>query len=597
MSLTEFAFNPQASDPSNYSVQRDGFNAELSARMQDVSLFADYMEQRSRDPAGQTLWVTGADYVDGQVVYSPTDRLPYQANKDITNSTTDPEADGGTDWDAAGGVSAEDQAKLDNITVTEDINLDEIGNSLVLEADGAVTAGEVLVLNSDGTVSGVGSTVVTPALGTPDTANTTSVAGGMTRNIVKLGDGKYFLLWEESTSLKGIVAEFDGATWSYGTEATILASDTVGSCCAYDETNGRIIVGYELSSNNDIYLLVCTVSGTTITANTGVSIDLVNANGIDVAAWDGYAAVIYGDSSSTVYIAIATTSDTTVTAGTPVSVGWTSGYQNSVYYDDDNDQLICSGEQQTGSKGYIVAVTYSGTVATAGTKEEFLNARPNRSPMCRIAANKWLLGYADATDDSRAAAVVVTVSGTTFTLGTPLVLTGATYSGYMVSSMVFIPTTGQVMSFYSDEENSYYRGFQMLDIDGTTITKDGSWTVIDSTSTLDMGAVFDSSLGKVIHAFNDNGDQDDVIIVDIEPGGTTTDAGDWIGTAGNSAADTEDVIINSAGKVDTNQSGLTIGTTYYVADDGSLETSASGGRKIGKAVAADKLYITERRAA
>ena len=405
------------------------------------------------------------------------------------------------------------------------------------------------------------------------------------------------MLWEESTSLKGIVAEFDGTTWSYGTETTILVSDTLGSCCAYDEVNDRIIVSFELTSNNDVYVLVCTVSGTTITANSSVSIGLVNANGIDVCAWDGYAAVVYGDSSSTVYCCVMTTSDTTVTAGTPVSTGFTSGYQNSIYYDSDNDQVLISGEQQSGNKGYLVAGTYSGTVLTMGTKHEFLNQRPNRSPMCRLAANKWLLGYTDALDDSRPTVVVVTVSGTSFSLGAPLALTGATYGGYFVSTMVFIPTTGQVLVTYSDEENSYYRGFQMLDIDGTTVTKDGSWTVIDSTSNLDMGAVFDSSLGKVIHAFNDNGDQDDVVIVDIEPGATTTDAGNWIGTAGATVADGEDVTINSMGKVDLNQSGLTIGSVYYIDDDGSLTTSSSGGRKIGKAVAADKLYITERRVA
>lgn len=155
MSVTQFSYNPQSSNPANYSTQLDGFNAEMGARLTDLELFGSYLEARTGDPSAQSLWVSGTSYSDGDTVYSPTDLLPYRANKDIANSTTDPNADGGTDWDGAGGIAAADLTKLGYMTVTEVIDLDISQDRVILTANGSITAGELLVLEDAGTVKGV----------------------------------------------------------------------------------------------------------------------------------------------------------------------------------------------------------------------------------------------------------------------------------------------------------------------------------------------------------------------------------------------------------------------------------------------------------
>ena len=53
----------------------------------------------------------------------------------------------------------------------------------------------------------------------------------------------------------------------------------------------------------------------------------------------------------------------------------------------------------------------------------------------------------------------------------------------------------------------------------------------------------------------------------------------------------EEVI--KVGSVAENQSGLTIGSTYYVQIDGTLDTASVSAIKAGRAIAADKLLITE----
>ena len=67
----------------------------------------------------------------------------------------------------------------------------------------------------------------------------------------------------------------------------------------------------------------------------------------------------------------------------------------------------------------------------------------------------------------------------------------------------------------------------------------------------------------------------------------------WIGYATQGGNQGASVTVYSIGAVIDGLNGLTIGTEYYVKDDGSLGTS--GTYKIGRAIATDKIYITNAR--
>ena len=68
---------------------------------------------------------------------------------------------------------------------------------------------------------------------------------------------------------------------------------------------------------------------------------------------------------------------------------------------------------------------------------------------------------------------------------------------------------------------------------------------------------------------------------------------DWIGFAESAISDTATGDILVVGSTAENQSGLTIGSTYYVQADGTLATTSTGAVKAGRAIAANKLLITE----
>lgn len=70
-------------------------------------------------------------------------------------------------------------------------------------------------------------------------------------------------------------------------------------------------------------------------------------------------------------------------------------------------------------------------------------------------------------------------------------------------------------------------------------------------------------------------------------------ADDWVGIAFENISDGATGFIQTRGNVDSNQTGLTAKSVYYVDTDGSLTTSSGGGRKIGKALSTTRLLITE----
>ena len=67
----------------------------------------------------------------------------------------------------------------------------------------------------------------------------------------------------------------------------------------------------------------------------------------------------------------------------------------------------------------------------------------------------------------------------------------------------------------------------------------------------------------------------------------------YIGFVNQSGSATNQVTVYSVGAVVDGFTGLTIGSEYYVKDDGSVGTS--GTYKIGRAIATDKIYITDTR--
>ena len=67
---------------------------------------------------------------------------------------------------------------------------------------------------------------------------------------------------------------------------------------------------------------------------------------------------------------------------------------------------------------------------------------------------------------------------------------------------------------------------------------------------------------------------------------------DFIGITSSAIADTATGAVNVYGSINNKQSGLTIGSDYYVQDDGSLSTTVSS-VKVGKAISATTINMMD----
>ena len=185
-------------------------------------------------------------------------------------------------------------------------------------------------------------------------------------------------------------------------------------------------------------------------------------------------------------------------------------------------------------------------------------------------------------------AAVGTVSGTSISFGTPVGMgtsIGSSETAYL--SSVYDSGTGRVVFSYRDSNKGYV---VTALVSGTSLT--ASTPVATTTFNIERGFLtYDSNSSKLVVGWRDNTSSPfPGKAATVVPIGST-DAGSYIGVAAEAISNTAtfgSITIN--GGINEGQSSLAIGTVYYVADNGTLQTT-NNGRKIGKAITATKILV------
>ena len=121
---------------------------------------------------------------------------------------------------------------------------------------------------------------------------------------------------------------------------------------------------------------------------------------------------------------------------------------------------------------------------------------------------KVVIAYADLGNSSYGTAVVGTVSGNTISFGTPVVFKSADiYHSTHTISAVYDSTNEKVVIFYSDGGNSNYGKAVVGTVSGTSISF-GSESTFESAQVEFVSAAYDSTNGKIVIAYKDDGNSD-----------------------------------------------------------------------------------------
>ena len=311
----------------------------------------------------------------------------------------------------------------------------------------------------------------------------------------------------------------------------------------YDASAGKGVFLYQLSPNNNVFVIASTISGTSVSFNTPTAV-LTTSNAIECTsvAYNSTAqksVVVYNGNYGNLYANVVGLSGTTFTIGSQVTVhagapggGFTVGLfpihgQSSVgiNYASSVSPLI--------PKARIGSI--SGTTLTLGTEVTLGTARSDDNwGFYQSGSGKIIFGYGTSNTNFYRSA---TVSGTTITLGT---------------EVTFAPLP---QASYSSKRQS--------------VSRNNSGPVLMLTKAYGQSRIYAVALSV-----------------------STSNADNFIGISGETIAANATGKINTLSDINTGQSSLTIGSKYYLQADGTLGTTVVADKEVGIALSATDLLIT-----
>ncbi len=423
-----------------------------------------------------------------------------------------------------------------------------------------VEIGEVVTLQDDGTVNLVGE-VIDPEEWTYDTRQ--SFTDNLNSTVIKL-------LWLNTSQIVagyignddlgyGVIGTIDddGVTWA----TPVNLGDVAATEILLIRMNvGKFIFAY---TNVSIYKAsVCAVSGTVITRGAE---SLVRGSGTS------YPSVVYNDSSIVTFLCrdsggnligytgvVSTTTFSSITAAVNFHSGLSHTSLDSVYHTNQYFWIAYG----LGANSYVLRATLSGVTLTWGT-EYLYSAGAGNVKIAMVDDTHIMLAYIEGGEGK------VRVG----TLTEPVRL--------------FKTDTGEMTLVYIDGSTDIIT--MRLSITDTTIS------IINSvllTSSDDEGYAYAESLGldnRILISYQLT-DVSFNPFTSIRIYDTTTDADDWVGVSQTASLSGSDATVAVAGSVDSNQTGLTPGTIYYLSDNGVI-VDTDNSRRIGRAMSATSILL------
>ena len=395
-----------------------------------------------------------------------------------------------------------------------------------------------------------------------------------------------------------VVGTVSGTSISFGSPVVFNSGSTTSISSTYDSSNQKIVIAYRDSGNSSYGTgIVGTVSGTSISFGSSA---VFNSNGTTTSITSTYdstnnkVVIAYRDYGNSQYgtAVVGTVSGTNISFGSPAVFESAQVFHTSATFDSTNNKVVIA-YTDTGNSNYGTAVvgTVSGTSISFGSPVVFESANTGHKSATFDSSNsRVVIAYQDNGNSYYGTAIVGTVSGTSISFGSPVVFESASAT-YL--SAVYDSTNGKVVIAYRDNGNSSYGTAIAGTVSGTSISF-GSSSVFESANTVYISAAYDSTNGKVVIAYSDSGNSyygTSVVFSPLTMSINLTSE-NYIGISDGAYTNGQTATIQLIGSVDDAQSSLTPGQKYYVQTDGTLSTTAGSPSVLaGTAIASTKLLI------
>ncbi|MBP04091.1 MAG: hypothetical protein CMA72_04825 [Euryarchaeota archaeon] len=474
-------------------------------------------------------------------------------------------------------------------------------NAVDFVASGTLSSGQTVVLKADGTVEAVAETSISRSIGSStavDSVRSLYLSG------VSIGDSKIVIQAKNLSSGGSIVVvgSISGTSISFGSQLVYRSDSSTNriSGLAYDSINNILTLAHPTGTNLIGYSF--SISGTTLTSLGSASLRTGWSFQTDVVEGffnpqTGSSYFLYSGSSGLYW------SKATYSGG---STSWSSGTLNTtnpwkfsggISYDPVVEQVLINCSLSSNDSGYALigyfnssgSLIYnsgyqysSGGLNAGGTHETSACHIPNtNSHIFTWRGSASLSDYAYAQiiewDGS-----TIDVSNTRYTLASSQI-TQSSISWNAAANKAYALVT------YSSGSN---HGIEMT-VSGSAITVDANDTVNSATANqYGLFSVYDDTAKVNVVGYLANSSNIYRTANVIRLAYNETNNTDFIGITAEAISDTATGAVNVYGGINEAQTGLTIGSDYYVQDDGSLSTTASS-VKVGQAISATTINMMD----
>jgi len=464
-------------------------------------------------------------------------------------------------------------------------------------ASGAITAGNGVIVNSNGTVS-----VPVITLTTTVAAQQTVTTAGYQIERMSLQFhpllNVYVCVWVNASTLDltgqvGTPASDGTITWSSETILWVGAGNqAIQPTLVYYASQQRFVVTFGI--NASLAAVALTVTATSVSAAAGaVSSGSGMSSGRSRAAYDETSDCVVvsytNNSDSQGNVRVLKLSGTTITWPTaPVSVG-AAWYDSNIFYFPAAAKCVLFA-RYTSNQFYGFIISISGSTPTIGTAQLLTSTYQGPGDTAGFAYSsstlKAVVSFYNSSTSNGMVYGVLTISGSTLTLNNITTNTTTTYSQY--SAITYDTKTDKFVWFSRNSSN--YMQLQVGTLSGNTVSW-GSATVIVSQagngSTNQWSAAYDTvNLRSGVVYFN----YGTLYSNTVNTGSSNLTANNFVGFAQTTVANGAAVNVACIGGANNSQSGLTPATKYYVAGNGTL-TSTANTVYGGLALSATKILV------
>ena len=503
------------------------------------------------------------------------------------------------------------------ISSTQLLLEEEAGNSIVGFSNGAITKGKPVIIQADGDVAQVsGSSSGNPAYnpGTQQiSAGNTDISSASAQRIADNGAGTFCVVFEYSGGHDAMIGVDNGTSITWGSEVNMLTGADGGATVYYDPDEDKFIVTCMNESSFYVKSTIVSYSGTTATRGT-------QSSTLATTTKSDWLASAYDTTNNMGYVAIGNTVGKMLTvgvSGSTINQSALSGlyastsiapkYFNMVYDNTNNIGYITYRNESISDYPYLQTYTVTSSTFTFGTPTAMESTASGGTVSVAEGSadgNGVVMVYKTSASDVLRYATP-TFSGLAITIGTVSTMTSIPNTNPRFNgtqSVNYNPVSKTFQLAYQDTYTTSGR-YDIVTNDGTVSNGTLSWgayQVVYSTTTENSSAITGATGKNANNAF---------IVVEKSSTPwkiagslygastivTTTNltAENYLGVASDTVADNKNVLIDTQGAANPDQSSLTPAQLYYVQTDGTLSTTAGSPSVVaGIATSATTLLIT-----